>query len=161
LLQDEDGHFRDPALDDSQEPRLTPKGFQRKTTTTPTQPDEYDLPALRSFLCQEAYPYAADELERNGILFPALHAYADVNSNNTLLRAHRQMIRLQEMDSLMMNVQRQGRISFYMPCRGEEAIHMGTGSALHLQDPILAQYREQGLIMWRGFTLEQFANQVR
>jgi hypothetical protein len=37
---------------------------------------------------------------------------------------------------------------------------MGAASALHLQDPILAQYREQGLIMWRGFTLEQFANQV-
>jgi hypothetical protein len=152
-LQDEDGHFRDPALDENPEPTSTPKGFKR---TTP----EYDLTSLRSFLCQ-AYPFATDELENNGLLFPALHPFADINSNNTLLRAHRQMIRIQEMDSIMMNVQRQGRISFYMPARGEEAIHMGAGSALHLQDPILAQYREQGLIMWRGFTLEQFANQVR
>jgi Dehydrogenase E1 component len=158
-LQDEDGHFRDPALDESPESRSTPKGFQRKATSQPD--DAYDLNALRTFLCQEVYPYAAEELEHNGLLLPALHAFADINSNNTLLRAYRQMIRLQAMDSIMMNVQRQGRISFYMPCRGEEAIHMGAASALHLQDPILAQYREQGLIMWRGFTLEQFANQVR
>jgi 2-oxoisovalerate dehydrogenase E1 component alpha subunit len=46
-----------------------------------------------------------------------------------------------------------------MTCRGEEAIHVGAGSALDLQDPIFAQYREQGLLMWRGFTLEQFTNQ--
>jgi len=69
------------------------------------------------------------------------------------------MIRLRQMDDILLNAQRQGRISFYMTCRGEEAIHMGAGSALSEGDPILAQYREQGLLMWRGFTLEQFTNQ--
>jgi 2-oxoisovalerate dehydrogenase E1 component alpha subunit len=63
------------------------------------------------------------------------------------------------MDTILQNAQRQGRISFYMTCTGEEAIHMGAGSALDNQDPIFAQYREQGLLMWRGFTLEQFTNQ--
>jgi TPP-dependent pyruvate/acetoin dehydrogenase alpha subunit len=85
--------------------------------------------------------------------------FADTNSNNTLLRAHRQLVRLREMDYILLNAQRQGRISFYMTCRGEEAIHMGAASALDLGDPIFAQYREQGLLMWRGFTLEQFTNQ--
>lgn len=85
--------------------------------------------------------------------------YADVQSTNTLYRAYRQMIRLQTMDYILLNAQRQGRISFYMTCRGEEAIHMGAASALDVQDPILAQYREQGLLMWRGFTLDQFTNQ--
>jgi 2-oxoisovalerate dehydrogenase E1 component alpha subunit len=47
-----------------------------------------------------------------------------------------------------------------MSCRGEEALHIGAASALITShDPILAQYREQGVLMWRGFTLEQFANQ--
>ena len=36
---------------------------------------------------------------------------------------------------------------------------MGSASALQPQDHIFAQYREAGLLMWRGFTLEQFCNQ--
>jgi 2-oxoisovalerate dehydrogenase E1 component alpha subunit len=63
------------------------------------------------------------------------------------------------MDTILHNAQRQGRISFYMTHHGEEAIHMGSGSALQPQDYIFAQYREAGLLMWRGFTLEQFCNQ--
>lgn len=74
-------------------------------------------------------------------------------------KAHRYMTRLRQMDDLLLSAQRQGRISFYMSCRGEESIHIGAASALTLHDPILAQYREQGLLMWRGFTLEQFTNQ--
>jgi 2-oxoisovalerate dehydrogenase E1 component alpha subunit len=63
------------------------------------------------------------------------------------------------MDKILQNAQRQGRISFYMTCNGEEAIHIGSASALELQDTVLAQYREAGLLMWRGFTLEQFTDQ--
>ena len=80
-------------------------------------------------------------------------------NSNTLLRAHRQMIRLRKLDTILHNAQRQGRISFYMTQHGEEAIHFGSASALRPQDVILAQYREAGLLMWRGFTLEQFCNQ--
>jgi 2-oxoisovalerate dehydrogenase E1 component alpha subunit len=69
------------------------------------------------------------------------------------------MARLREMDKILQNAQRQGRISFYMTCQGEEAIHFGAASALELQDTVLAQYREAGLLMWRGFTLEQFTDQ--
>ena len=36
---------------------------------------------------------------------------------------------------------------------------MGSASALQPQDYIFAQYREAGLLMWRGFTLDQFCNQ--
>jgi 2-oxoisovalerate dehydrogenase E1 component alpha subunit len=78
---------------------------------------------------------------------------------HNLERAYKQMIRLRQMDDVLQNAQRQGRISFYMTCRGEEAIHIGSASALEMKDVILAQYREAGVLMWRGFTLEQFANQ--
>lgn len=69
------------------------------------------------------------------------------------------MTRLREMDNILLNAQRQGRISFYLTCRGEEATYIGSASALEPEDVMLAQYREQGLLMWRGFTLEQFTNQ--
>ena len=69
------------------------------------------------------------------------------------------MLRLREMDSIFQNAQRQGRISFYLTCRGEEAIHFGATTALENQDVILGQYREQGPLMWRGFTLQQFSDQ--
>ena len=83
----------------------------------------------------------------------------DVHELPLFMRAHRHMIRVREMDQILLNAQRQGRISFYMTCTGEEAIHMGSASALQLQDHVLVQYREQGVLMWRGFTLEQFTNQ--
>lgn len=70
------------------------------------------------------------------------------------------MTRLREMDDILLNAQRQGRISFYLTCRGEEAMTIGSASALEDSDVMLTQYREQGLFMWRGFTLEQFTNQV-
>jgi 2-oxoisovalerate dehydrogenase E1 component alpha subunit len=42
------------------------------------------------------------------------------------------------MDSIFRDAQRQGRISFYMTCHGEEAIHLGSASALKPKDVVLA-----------------------
>lgn len=116
------------------------------------------LDELRHSL-RKAYPIQAEEIERSGLLQTAKHNYADTQSNDTLLRAYTQIVRLREMDKILQNAQRQGRISFYMTCHGEEAIHIGAASALEMQDTVLAQYREAGLLMWRGFTLEQFTDQ--
>ena len=121
-------------------------------------PEMYDLSQLRSSLISR-HPHFATLFESSDLLRPSSNEYSDTRSTNTLLRAHRHMIRLRKMDTILHNAQRQGRISFYMTHHGEEAIHMGSGSALKPQDVILAQYREAGLLMWRGFTLEQFCNQ--
>ena len=48
-----------------------------------------------------------------------------------------------------------------MTCTGEEAIHIGSAAALTPEDLIYAQYREAGVLMWRGFSLQQVADQVR
>ena len=128
------------------------------SSVTPRKTKDYDLDELKSIL-REEYPFQSSEIEASALLQSAKHEYADTQSANTLLRVHVQMMRLREMDDILLNAQRQGRISFYMTCRGEEAIHMGAASALDLGDPIFAQYREQGLLMWRGFTLDQFCNQ--
>jgi hypothetical protein len=155
-LQDENGQFRDPSMDGKEGRRPMSSPFARNKSNDDN--DDHNLDDLRSFLIKQ-HPHHQQELERSGLLQAARHPFTDTNSNNTLLRAHRQLVRLREMDYILLNAQRQGRISFYMTCRGEEAIHMGAASALELGDPIFAQYREQGLLMWRGFTLEQFTNQ--
>ncbi|CAG0915396.1 unnamed protein product [Notodromas monacha] len=53
----------------------------------------------------------------------------------------------------------QGRISFYMTNYGEEGTHIGSAAALDAGDLIFGQYREAGVLLWRGFSLDQFMNQ--
>lgn len=79
-----------------------------------------------------------------------------------------QMTTLNVMDTVLYDVQRQGRISFYMTStvgnlsfQGEEAALFGSAAAWKMEDIIYAQYREPGVLMWRGFTLQQFVNQVK
>lgn len=64
------------------------------------------------------------------------------------------------LDERMVAAQRQGRVSFYMTALGEEATSVGGAAALKPQDMIMAQYREQGALMFRGFALDQFMNQM-
>jgi len=76
------------------------------------------------------------------------------------LTLYRNMVSLSIMDVLMFEAQRQGRLSFYMVSAGEEGIAMGTASALDPSDVIFCQYRETGVFLQRGFTLDQFMNQL-
>ena len=76
-----------------------------------------------------------------------------------VLEMYATMVRLETMDKVFYDAQRQGRISFYMTSTGEEASTVGSAAALKAQDMIFAQYREAGVLMWRGFTLQNFADQ--
>lgn len=69
-----------------------------------------------------------------------------------------QYIRL--LDERMVAAQRQGRISFYLACTGEEASTIGSAAALEPQDMIMSQYREQGALAFRGFTSKEFMDQM-
>jgi len=42
---------------------------------------------------------------------------------------------------------------------GEEAIHIGSAAAMDPLDQVLAQYREQGVLLWRGASIQQLADQ--
>jgi len=64
------------------------------------------------------------------------------------------------LDERMVASQRQGRLSFYMTALGEEAASVGGAAGLEPQDMIMTQYREQGALMFRGFSLENFMNQM-
>lgn len=69
------------------------------------------------------------------------------------------LITLSIMDDVLYNAQRQGRISFYMTSTGEEATHIGSAAALESRDYVYGQYRETGVLLFRGYTLSQFMNQ--
>lgn len=56
-------------------------------------------------------------------------------------------------DERMLQIQRQGRISFYMQSLGEEAISIGQGMALRPGDMCFPHYRNQGLYLYRGTKL--------
>lgn len=64
------------------------------------------------------------------------------------------------LDERMVGAQRQGRISFYLACTGEEASTVGSAAALENQDMIMSQYREQGALAYRGFSTKEFMDQM-
>ncbi|KAI8819846.1 thiamine diphosphate-binding protein [Fimicolochytrium jonesii] len=80
-------------------------------------------------------------------------------SKEVALKMYTSMLTLNAMDLILYEAQRQGRISFYMTSYGEEATHMGSAAALKLDDVVYGQYREAGVLMYRGFTLDEFMNQ--
>ncbi|XP_022936690.1 2-oxoisovalerate dehydrogenase subunit alpha 1, mitochondrial-like [Cucurbita moschata] len=81
-------------------------------------------------------------------------------SKDGAIKMYKDMITLQTVDTIFYEAQRQGRISFYLTSSGEEAISVASAAALHPDDVVLAQYREPGVLLWRGFTLQEFANQL-
>eukprot|EP00096_Caligus_rogercresseyi_P015161 TRINITY_DN7601_c0_g1_i2.p1 TRINITY_DN7601_c0_g1~~TRINITY_DN7601_c0_g1_i2.p1 ORF type:complete len:435 (+),score=114.99 TRINITY_DN7601_c0_g1_i2:89-1393(+) len=80
-------------------------------------------------------------------------------SSEELIRMYKSMTLLNTMDKILYESQRQGRISFYMTNYGEEATHVGSAAALDPMDVVYGQYRETGVLIQRGQTLENIMNQ--
>lgn len=76
------------------------------------------------------------------------------------LKALQTMIRTRIVDERMLLLQRQGAISFAMSSMGEEACAVGSAAALDLADWMYPQYRESGILFWRGFSVEDFVHQM-
>lgn len=81
-------------------------------------------------------------------------------SKETALRIYDTMLFIRVLDERMVAAQRQGRLSFYMTCIGEEAAVIGSAAAFEDHDMIMGQYREQGALRYRGFSTEQFMHQM-
>jgi 2-oxoisovalerate dehydrogenase E1 component alpha subunit len=67
--------------------------------------------------------------------------------------ALRWMLLTRLFDERMWQIQRQGRISFYIQSLGEEAISIAQGMALRPGDMCFPHYRNQGLFLYRGTKL--------
>ncbi|KDQ20799.1 hypothetical protein BOTBODRAFT_26816 [Botryobasidium botryosum FD-172 SS1] len=74
-------------------------------------------------------------------------------------RLYHTMNLLPVLDTLLYNVQRQGKISFYMTTHGEEASVVGSAAALGSRDEVLGQYREMGVLLWRDYPLSSVMGQ--
>src|SRR5688572_17122869 len=70
------------------------------------------------------------------------------------------MVRVRIFDSRMTSLQRQGRISFFVPSLGEEAAQIGSAFALREEDWAFPAYREQGVALYRGYPLETMLCQM-
>jgi 2-oxoisovalerate dehydrogenase E1 component alpha subunit len=74
------------------------------------------------------------------------------------------MLKTRVFDARMLIAQRQKKMSFYMQCLGEEAISVGQALALETGDMCFPTYRQQGILIARGYPLldmmcQLFSNQ--
>ena len=70
------------------------------------------------------------------------------------------MVKTNVLDNVLQDIQRQGRISFYISNYGEEAAQLGSISALKFEDEVWTQYRELGCFLYRGLTTEMCTDQT-
>src|SRR3982074_2733221 len=117
--------------------------------------------------------FAAGEVERPDIAVPArethplayqlirvldnegdaVGAWDPKLSAETLRRGLRAMMLTRAYDDRMFRQQRQGKISFYMKCTGEEAIGVAQAFALAPDDMLFPYYRQQGLLIARDWPI--------
>src|SRR4051812_31844824 len=79
---------------------------------------------------------------------------------DTLRKMLRDMVTVRIFDDRMYRSQRQGKTSFYMKCTGEEAIAVAAQAALDREDMHFPTYRQQGLLIARGYPLTEMMNQI-
>ena len=79
---------------------------------------------------------------------------------DTLRKMLRDMVTVRIFDDRMYRSQRQGKTSFYMKCTGEEAIAVAAAAALDREDMHFPTYRQQGLLVARGYPLVDMMNQI-
>jgi len=77
-----------------------------------------------------------------------------------LRRFYELMLLTRTFDSQAVNLQRQGRIGFYVPCEGEEAAEVGSALALRPSDWIFPDYRASGVMIARGMALDTLLAQL-
>ena len=79
---------------------------------------------------------------------------------DTLRKMLKDMVTVRVFDDRMYRSQRQGKTSFYMKCTGEEAIAVAAAAALDREDMHFPTYRQQGLLVARGYPLVEMMNQI-
>src|SRR3954447_1649845 len=79
---------------------------------------------------------------------------------DTLRKMLGDMVTVRVFDDRMYRAQRQGKTSFYMKCTGEEGIAIAAQNALDREDMHFPTYRQQGLLVARGYPLTEMMNQI-
>ena len=90
----------------------------------------------------------------------AVGAWNPKLDSDTLCRGLKFMILTRAFDDRMFRAQRQGKTSFYMKSTGEEAIAVAQAMALDRGDMCFPSYRQQGILIARGYPLVEMMCQV-
>ena len=117
------------------------------------RPDETCSPAETFPLCTDLVRVLDEEGRAVGPWDPRLDA-------DTLRRMLRVMALTRAFDDRMYRAQRQGKTSFYMKSTGEEAVSVGMAFGLADDDMVFPSYRQQGLLIARGYPLVEMINQI-
>lgn len=96
-------------------------------------------------------------LNEQGELAPG---YKPKISSEELVRGYKTMLMTRHVDDRMITLQRQGVITFAMSSLGEEACSVASAAALKIEDWMYPQYREAGIVFWRGFTIQQYIHHM-
>ena len=90
-------------------------------------------------------------LDGSGKLDASLDPKLDTDRSIYLYRL---MLTARRLDERCINMQRQGRIGTYGPCRGQEAAHCASTIVMEKEDWVVHAFREPGSFYHRGWPLE-------
>jgi 2-oxoisovalerate dehydrogenase E1 component alpha subunit len=117
------------------------------------RPDESIHPSKMGELAYGLIRVLGDDNQAQGPWNPRL----DADTLRAML-GHMAMVRA--FDERMFRGQRQGKTSFYMKCTGEEATSIAAAMALASDDMVFPSYRQQGILIARGYPLLEMINQI-
>ncbi|WP_067734764.1 3-methyl-2-oxobutanoate dehydrogenase (2-methylpropanoyl-transferring) subunit alpha [Novosphingobium naphthalenivorans] len=109
---------------------------------------------------RETWPLTTDLIRVLGDDGRAVGAWNPHLDPETLRRILRMMALTRAFDDRMYRGQRQGKTSFYMKSTGEEAISIACAFALAEDDMVFPSYRQQGILISRGYPLVEMINQI-
>jgi len=87
---------------------------------------------------------------------PLLDPWVADISPDVLLALYRDMALTRRLDAEGVALQRQGQLALWAPCRGQEAVQIGTAHALAPGDFAFPSYREHGVLLARGASPEGY-----
>jgi len=87
-------------------------------------------------------------------------AYYESESSSKLQQMYRFMRLARYVDQRCVNLQRQGKIAFYLPQIGHEACSVGSAFALENEDWVFPGYREIAGALVRGYSLRDLFSQL-
>ena len=117
------------------------------------RPDEACPAAETNPLCIDLIRVLGEDHQAHGPWNPGL-------APEQLRAILRDMALTRAFDERMYRGQRQGKTSFYMKCTGEEATSIAAAHALASDDMVFPSYRQQGILIARGYPLLEMINQI-
>jgi 2-oxoisovalerate dehydrogenase E1 component alpha subunit len=110
--------------------------------------ENQELPVIARFEVRHRNYLATD-----GSISRPLPAFA--SDAKLLIALYRSMVLLRLFDRRAVALQRTGRLGTYAVSLGQEAVSVGTASAMREEDVLLPSYRDNGALIWRGVQLEE------